>query len=90
MIKEKEGGSMSSQLFRMTIDIPVEDHKRLKALAAVLGKSMRELVADWIHGNLYSGNVPNAETLKVMDDIEKGKNLVESENIEDLFRKLGI
>jgi hypothetical protein len=79
-----------SHLFRMTIDIPVEDHKRLKALAAVLGKSMRELVADWIHGNLYSENVPNEETLKVIDDIEKGKNLVESKDIQDLFRKLGI
>ena len=34
-----------SNLFRMTIDIPVEDHKRLKALAAVLGKSMREIIS---------------------------------------------
>jgi hypothetical protein len=74
----------------MTVDIPAEDHKRLKALAAVLGKSMRELVADWIHGNMYSENVPNAETLKVMDDIEKGKDLIESKDIQDLFRKLGI
>lgn len=82
--------STRSNLFRMTVDIPAEDHKRLKALAAVLGKSMRELVADWIHGNLYSENVPNAETLKVMDDIEKGKDLIESKDIQDLFRKLGI
>ena len=37
-----------SHLSRMTIDIPEEDHKRLKALAAVLGKSMRELIIDWI------------------------------------------
>ena len=80
----------SDHLFRMTIDIPAEDHKRLKALALVLGKSMRELVAAWIHGNLYSENIPNAETLKVMDDIEKGKDLIESKDIQDLFRKLGI
>lgn len=82
--------STKSNLFRMTVDIPAEDHKRLKALAAVLGRSMRELVADWIHGNLYSENVPNAETLKVMSDIEKGKDLVESKDIQDMFRKLGI
>jgi predicted transcriptional regulator len=79
-----------SHLFRMTIDIPVEDHRRLKALAAVMGKSMREIISDWIHGNLYSENVPNAETLKVMSDIEKGKNLIESKDIQDMFRKLGI
>ncbi|HEX4839447.1 MAG TPA: hypothetical protein VFU89_03275 [Rhabdochlamydiaceae bacterium] len=82
--------STRNNLFRMTIDIPAEDHKRLKALAAVLGKSMRELVAHWIHGNLYSENIPNAETLKVMNDIEKGNGLIESKDAQDIFRKLGI
>ncbi len=82
--------SSKSDLFRMTIDIPSEDHKRLKALAAIIGKSMRELVAEWIHGNLYSRNTPNSATLKAIDNIEKGKGLVEAEDADDLFRKLGI
>ncbi len=82
--------SAKSNLSRMTIDLPIEDHKRLKALAAVLGKSMREIVADWIHGNLYSENVPNAETLRAIENIEKGKDLIESKDVEDLFRRLGI
>ena len=77
-------------LSRMTIDIPAEDHKRLKALAAVLGKSMREIIAEWIHGNLYSENTPNAETLKAIESIEKGKDLIEAKDVQDLFRKLGI
>ncbi len=77
-------------LSRMTLDIPAEDHKRLKALAAVLGKSMREIVAEWIHGNLYSENTPNAETLKAIENIEKGKDLIKSKDAEDMFRKLGI
>ncbi len=46
--------SAKSHLSRMTIDMPEEDHKRLKALAAVLGKSMREIVLEWIHEHLYS------------------------------------
>lgn len=82
--------SSKNNLFRMTIDIPAEDHKRLKALAAVLGRSMREIVSDWIHGNLYSENVPNAATLKAIESIEKGKDLIEFENAQDMFRKLGI
>lgn len=82
--------SAKSNLSRMTIDLPIEDHKRLKALAAVLGKSMREIVADWIHGNLYSENVPNTETLRAIENIEKGKDLIESKDAEDLFRRLGI
>jgi hypothetical protein len=82
--------SSKSNLFRMTVDIPAEDHKRLKALAAVLGKSMREIVSDWIHWNLYSENVPNAATLKAIESIEKGKDLIEAKDAQDLFRKLGI
>jgi plasmid stability protein len=82
--------STKSNLFRITVDIPAEDHKRLKALAAVLGKSMREIVSDWIHENLYSENVPNTATFKAVDNIEKGKDLVEAKDAQDLFRKLGI
>lgn len=82
--------SVRGHLARMTIDLPAEDHKRLKALAAVLGKSMREIVSDWIHGNLYSENVPNAETLKAIENIEKRKDLIESKDAEELFRRLGI
>lgn len=79
-----------SNLFRITIDIPDEDHKRLKALAAVLGKSMREIVSEWIHGNLYSENTPNAETMKAIDSVEKRNGLIEAKDAQDLFRKLGI
>jgi predicted DNA-binding protein len=35
-----------SDMSRMTIDLPVEDHQKLKAVAAVLGKSMREVVLE--------------------------------------------
>lgn len=82
--------SAKSHMSRMTIDVPEEDHKRLKALAAVLGKSMREIIIEWIHEHLYSTNTPNAETLEAIKQIERGENLVESDNIDDLFKKLGI
>ncbi len=35
-------------------------------------------------------NEPNIATMKAIEDIEKEKDLVETENIEDLFRKLDI
>ena len=82
--------STKSNISRMTLDIPEEDHKRLKAMAAILGKSMREIVADWIHEHLYSANMPNKETLKAIESIEKGRDLVTADDAEDLFRKLGI
>lgn len=79
-----------SKMCRMTIDVPAEDHTRLKALAAVLGMSMRELILGWMQEHLYSSNSPNKETLNAIENIEKGKNLVEAKDAEDLFRKLGI
>lgn len=82
--------STRNTMSRMTIDIPAEDHRRLKALAAVLDKSMRELVADWIHGNLYADNTPNAKTLKAIESFEKGKGIVQAKDAKDLFKKLDI
>lgn len=82
--------TVKAHMSRMTLDVPEEDHRRLKALAAVLGKSMREIIVEWIHDHLYSTNTPNAETLKAIKQIENGENLIESENMDDLFKKLGI
>jgi|688.fasta_scaffold1599683_2 hypothetical protein len=39
-------------LSRITIDIPEEDHKKFKALAAIKGKTMRELVVEAIKDHL--------------------------------------
>jgi predicted DNA-binding protein len=82
--------SAKGHMSRMTIDVPEENHKRLKALAAVVGKNMREIIIGWLHEHLYSTNTPNAETLEAIKQIERGENLVESDNIDDLFKKLGI
>jgi hypothetical protein len=75
---------------RMTIDIPEEDHKRLKALAALRGESMRTIILSWIQENLYSANSPNAATLRAIEKVEKGEDLVRSNDLDDLFDKLGL
>jgi hypothetical protein len=74
----------------MTIDLPEEDHRRLKALAAISGTTMRELVVEWIHDNLYGERSPNRETLQAIKDADEGRNLIRAKDAEDLFRKLGI
>lgn len=79
-----------SNLSRITIDIPSESHKRLKALAAVLGKSMREIVLESIEKYVHTTNSPNKETLKAIKNVEMGKDLASAENAKDLFKKLGI
>ncbi len=78
------------ELSRITIDIPVADHKRLKALAAILGKSMRDIVMDAIAEYLSKVKIPNKKTLQAIVDMEEGKNLIHAEDAQDLFKKLGI
>ncbi len=33
---------------------------------------------------------PNKKTFKVIQDVENGADLIEAENVADLFKKLGI
>lgn len=82
--------STKQHFSRMTLDIPEEDHKRLKALAAILGKSMREIASNLIHEHLFSANLPDKETLQAIENMEKGKGLIEAKDADALFRKFGL
>ena len=77
-----------SSYARITVDIPKIDHKRLKAMAALRGTSMRKIIIESIE--FYSAHFPNEETLKAIAEAEDGKNLVRAKDVEDLFKKLGI
>lgn len=58
-------------LSRMTIDIPEETHKKLKAIAAIQGKSMREMVIKLIDEQLYGFNEEDAKSRHAMEEILK-------------------
>lgn len=67
-----------------SIDIPVKDHRKLKAMAALRGVSMKEIILECLSRELYSDNVPNKETEKVMKDSEEGKNVTHHKNFKAL------
>ena len=75
---------------RMTIDMPINEHKQLKAMAAFMGMSLKELVLSCVRENLLSQNKPNAETLKAFKETEKGIGIVECNNFDDFISKLGL
>lgn len=58
---------------RVTLDIPVIDHKKLKRLAAFYGKSMREIFIEFIELGLekyqecLDGHTPNETTKKAIE-----------------------
>ena len=82
--------SVRAEVSRITVDIPKASHKRLKALAGVLGKSMRELVIQSIEAQLNKSDYPNRKTLAAIAAVEKKRGLVKAKNTKELFKKLGI
>ena len=81
-------------LTRLTADVPKKYHTKLKSIALVTGKTIREILMDAIDSIdmecIKSEHLPNKETLKSIDNIEHGKNLTEIDDLRDLFKKLGI
>lgn len=82
--------NVKNEMSRMTIDIPKESNKQLKAVSAVLGESMREVVLESIEDYLQNVKLPNKKTLKAIQNIESGADLTETKNLKDLFKKLGL
>lgn len=81
---------MSKDTTRVTVDFPQEEHKRLKAVAALMGVSIKDYIIICVEEKLFSQNIPNRKTRKVFEETDQGKNLTACENVEDLIEKLGL
>lgn len=75
---------------RMTIDLPTEVHKKLKAMAAFMGMTLKDLVLNCLTDHLLSENEPNEETLKAFKETDRGKGLVRCKDFNDFVDKLGL
>ena len=75
---------------RMTIDMPFDEHKKLKAMAAYMGLSLKDLVLSCLRDHLLSDNQPNVETLKAFKETDEGQGLVHCKDFNDFIDKLGL
>ena len=75
---------------RMSIDVPKKEHRKLKVLAAMRGVSMKQIILEALSQELYSDNVPNAETERVMREADEGKNVTSFEDFNEMRSHLGI
>ena len=76
---------------RMSIDVPLKDHRRIKVLAAAEGVSIREFVFECISEKIYpeKEKYPNKTTRKAMEDARKGKT-IKAKDFDDICKQLGI
>ena len=76
---------------RMSIDVSLKDHRRIKILAAAEGVSIREFVIECISEKIYPENekIPNKTTKKAMESARKRKG-TKAKDFEDICDQLGI
>lgn len=86
-----------NNLSRLTADIPKEHHIKLKSIAVLTGKSIREILINAIDSIKLedlecasSDHIPNKETQKRFEDVKNKKNIKEAEDLVDLLKKLGL
>jgi mRNA interferase YafQ len=77
---------------RINIEIPNEDHQKLKIFAAISGESIKDLVLAAIKEKIYSGleKKPNDLTLKAFAEVDSGNGLTTHRSISELFQDLGL
>ena len=80
---------MTTNITRMSIDIPSKDHRRLKILADAEEMTLREFVLAVLDPILHPKRNPNKKNLKAIEDARKRKTL-KAKDFEDLCDKLGI
>lgn len=81
---------------RVSVNLPKEFHRRVKSYAALRGKTMQALVMEALGRSMEEhsdepckhSHEPNERLEKILKNIDEGKNLIEYENIDDLFKDL--
>jgi len=81
---------MSDETTRMSIDVPYEEHRKLKAIAALRGISMKAIILECLSKELYSDNVPNPTTEKTLQESDKDKNVNYYADLNELRERFGL
>jgi hypothetical protein len=81
---------MNKNTTRVTVDFPNEEHKRLKAVAALMWLSIKDYIILCVEEKIFSKNRPNKKTRKVFEQTDQGKNLTACADIDDMIEKLGL
>lgn len=73
---------------RITIEVTEEQHHKIKVMASIQKKTIKELVLDSILE--YQNQQYNHQTLRALEDVKNNHNLNSYKTVSTLFNKLGI
>lgn len=77
---------------RLAIECSPTERRHMKMLAASEDKTLNEFIMESVRMRLRRcprSHTPNAETIKALQDAERGEGLIEFDSIEDFFKSLG-
>lgn len=77
-----------ARISRLTIDIPLSEHKRIKTLASLMGTTMKDLVLMSVED--FVSRKLNKVTEKTLKLSEKGRGLKRFDTLNELFEDLEI
>jgi hypothetical protein len=77
----------SAEFIRMSIDIPLKDLKRIKALASKEGVAVEDFMIECIHPKINPEKKLNAKTRKAIDEARKHKT-IKARAISDIYKQL--
>jgi len=77
---------------RINIEIPDEEHQKLKIISAINSTSIKDFVLEAISEKINSQLLkkPNTETLEAFKETDAGIGITKHNNLEDLFKDLGL
>lgn len=74
----------------LTFDVSDEFYAYFETFSASKKKALMNFAKNAVYSKVESQKVPNAETLKVFEESDKGIGVIKHESIEDLYKHLGI
>jgi hypothetical protein len=77
---------------RLTVECTLEEKTYIKMLATKSHKTISEFLLSYVRPDLpiTEKKKPNKETLKVMQDIEEGKDVISCDSMDDFWEELGV
>lgn len=77
---------------RINIEIPNEEHQKLKIIAAATSVSLKDLVLSAIKQKINSEleKQPNSITLEAFNESDTGVGLTKHQTLAELFQDLGL
>lgn len=79
-----------SNTTRLSVEIPSNEHKKLKILADANGLTLRDFILIILDPILHPKKKPNKTTRKAIEDTEKGIGLKTYKNIDQMWEALGL